>query len=278
MEIKATQVKELRELTGAGMMDCKKALVDSGGDFKKAVKMLKELGLAAARKRDGKATKEGKVFIKMSGNKGIILELYCETDFVAKNKDFIELGEKCLSIIDEKNLETPDATLDSCVKDIQARIKENLGLKRFKVVHAKDDELLVDYTHGEGRIGVIIKFKLGNPGLKTNEKVKETAFDCALHVAAYAPLYLDRNAVDAEYLKEQEEIFQKQAENLGKPANVVQGIVKGKISKHLAEICFVDQNFVKNEKYKVSEVLKNLSKEVGGDVSIVEYLYYRLGE
>lgn len=277
MEIKASMVKELREATGAGMMDCKKALVQAGGDFEKAEKILKELGLAAAKKRDGRATNEGRIFTKIAGNRGIILELSCETDFVAKNKDFIALGEKCLSIINEKNLTEITEDLTLCVKDTIARIKENLILKRFKVIEAKDDELLVDYIHGEGRIGVIVMLSAGDPSLKDNENVKTTAFDLALHTAAFAPLYLDRNSVDPDYLKEQEEIFLKQAEKLDKPEKVIQGIVKGKVNKHLAEICFVDQGFVRDEKQKVSAVLKNLGKEVGGEINITDFLYYKLG-
>jgi elongation factor Ts len=277
VEIKASMVKELREATGAGMMECKKALVKAEGDFAKAEKILKELGLAAAKKRDGRATNEGRIFSKISTNKGILLELSCETDFVAKNKDFIALGERCISIIDEKNLTEMTEELDSCVKETLAKIKENLLLKRFQVIEAKDNELLVDYIHGEGRIGVIVKLSLSDPSLKTNEKVKETAFNLALHVAAFAPLYLNKNAVDPNYLKEQEEIFTKQAEKLGKPEKVIQGIVKGKVNKHLAEICFVDQGFVKEEKQKVSDVLKNLGKEVDGNIDIVDYLYFKLG-
>ena len=277
MEIKASIVKELREKTGAGMMDCKKALVQAQGDFAKAEKILKELGLAAAKKRDGRTTKEGRIFSTISQNKGILLELSCETDFVAKNKDFIALGEKCISIIDEKNLTGYTDELDACVKDTLALIKENLALKRFKVIEAKDDEILIDYIHGEGRIGVIVKLKVGDPGLKENEKVKQTAFDLALHVAAFGPLYLDRNGVNPEYLKEQEEIFTKQAEKLGKPEKVITGIVKGKINKHLAEICFLDQGFVRDEKLKVSVVLKNLGKEVGGEINIADFLYFKLG-
>jgi elongation factor Ts len=277
VEIKAAMVKKLREATGAGMMDCKKALVQAGGDFTKAEKILKELGLAAAKKRDGRVTNEGRIFSRITGNRGILLELSCETDFVAKNNDFIALGEKCLSIIDEKNLTGITEELTSCVKDTLAKIKENLILKRFEVIEAKDNELLVDYIHGEGRIGVIIKLSIGDPALKENETVKTMAFDLALHAAAFAPLYLDSSSVDPDYLKEQEEIFYKQAQKLDKPEKVIQGIVKGKVNKHLAEICFVDQGFVRDEKQKVSAVLKNLGKEVGSEIKITDYLYFKLG-
>jgi len=277
VDIKAQDVKKLREKTGAGMMECKKALVKAEGDFSKAERILKELGLAAAKKRGGRETNEGRIFSKISNSKGIILELSCETDFVARNKDFILLGEKLLNIIDEKNLTKPTEELETCVKYTLARIKENLGLKRFTVVNAEDNELLVEYIHGEGRIGVIVKIKVSDPALKDNDKVKQTSFDLALHVAAFAPMYLSRDSVDNAYIQEQEGLFIKQAEKLGKPEKVIQGIVKGKMSKHFSEVCLLDQGFVKDEKQKVAKVLKDLSNEVGGNVEVVDFIYFRLG-
>ncbi|MBN1696267.1 MAG: translation elongation factor Ts [Spirochaetales bacterium] len=277
MEIKAQDVKNLREATGAGMMDCKKALVTSNGDFKKAEKYLKEQGLAAAQKRAHRATNEGRIFSRVSPDMGILLELSCETDFVAKNKDFIALGEKLVAIINDKKLTAPSDELEACVKDVIAVIKENLVLRRFEVLKAGQDELLVQYIHGEGRIGVIVKLKVSEPALKENEKVKQTAFDLALHVAAFAPLYLSAGNVEEEYMKEQEEIFMKQAEKTGKPENVLKGIVKGKMNKHLADICLLDQAFVKDEKKNVASVLKDLGKEVGGNIEITDYLYFKIG-
>lgn len=277
MDIKATDVKKLREKTGAGMMECKKALVESAGDFAKAVKILKELGLAAAKKRDGRVTKEGRIFVKLTPSKAIVLEILCETDFVAKNKDFIALGEKLVAAVDEKNYTQPNDELQAIVKETIAVIKENIALKRFVVMEATENELMLDYIHGEGRIGVVTKLKLGDAALKSNEKVKELCFDICLHIAAFAPSFLDRSQIDAEYLKEQEEIFTKQAQNLGKPEKVIAGIVKGKLSKHMAEICLVDQNFVKDEKQTVAAVLKNLGKELGCSIEIADFIYYKLG-
>ncbi len=282
VEIKASDVKRLREKTGAGMMDCKKALVQAEGDFAKAEKILKELGLAAAQKRGGRTTKEGQIFSKIEGNKGVVLELNSETDFVAKNKEFVALGEKLASIILEKELSEKDEELDGYITDAIGKIKENIELKRFKILKAKvADEYLVNYIHrvGDiGRIAVLILFSLGKPELKENEKFKETAFDIALHTAAYSPLFLSRDKVDEAYLKEQEEIFTKQAEKLDKPANVIQGIVKGKLNKHLSEICLLEQAFVKDQNLKVSKVLENLSKELGGDIKIKDFVYFKLGE
>lgn len=277
MSVKASDVKKLREMTGAGMMECKKALVESGGDSEKAAKILKELGLAAAAKRDGRATNEGRIFLKISPSKAIALEVTCETDFVAKNKDFIGVGEKLVNTVDEKEYTEINDDLLEIIKDIVAIIKENIKLKRFKVVEAGDDEILVNYEHGEGRIGVIVKLKTGKAELKDNAALKELAFNIALHIAAFAPKYLKKDEVEESFLKEQEEIFMKQAENLGKPENVIKGIVQGKIKKCLAEVCLLDQGFVKDDKQSVAKVLDAAGKEHGSKIEIIEYVYYKVG-
>ncbi|MFQ3619385.1 MAG: translation elongation factor Ts [Spirochaetales bacterium] len=278
MEIKAEDVKALREKTGAGMMDCKKALTEAGGDFKKAEKILKELGLAAAAKRVGRITKEGRVFTKISGSKAGILELTCETDFVAKNQDFIRLGNELLSLIVDKGLAADAPAISDKITSLISTIKENMTLRRSDVLTASSNELLVDYVHGEGRIGVLVKARVDKTELLQNPGVKAFVFDCALHIAAFSPLFLSEGTVSPEYLKDQEEIFAKQAESLGKPANVLQGIIKGKLKKHFAEVCLLDQPFVKDDKRSVSKVAQDLGKEVGGTISIVDYRYYRVGE
>jgi elongation factor Ts len=278
VEIKAIDVKALREKTGAGMMDCKNALVQAKGDSAKAEKILKELGLAAAQKRAGRVTKEGRVFSRIQDGKGVLLELTCETDFVAKNKEFLALGE---SLSESAIAKGPDAKPEDFISQVQdavGKIKENITLRRLKVMEANEKDLILDYIHGEGKIGVMVKFTLSDPSLKDNPRVKEVAFDLTLHTAAFAPLFLERDQVGQSYLKEQEEIFTKQAEKLGKPEKVLKGIVQGKMNKHLAEICLVEQPFVKDQNLKVSKVLDQLNKEIGAQVQIGEYLYYKVGE
>lgn len=278
MDIKAQDVKKLREKTGAGMLDCKNALVKAEGDFAKAEKILKELGLAAAAKRSDRSTTEGRVFSKVVENKAGLLELSCETDFVARNTDFIELGNGLLEKILREDIKEPGDQLEGMVKDAIARIKENINLRRFTTLEVASDEYVAEYIHGEGSIGVLVKLKADNPDLLKNEKAQQFAFDCALHIAAFNPLFLSPDSVDDVYLKEQEEIFTVQAKNLGKPDNVVAGIVKGKLNKHLSEICFVKQGFVKDDKTPVEKVLEALNKEIGGTLSIVDFRYYRVGE
>ena len=278
MDIKAQDVKKLREKTGAGMLDCKKALVEAGGDFAKAEKILKELGLAAAAKRSDRATKEGRVFSGITAERAGLLELSCETDFVARNTDFIELGNAILDKVLAENITEKTDELDAMVKDAIARIKENINLRRLTTFDIAGDETAAEYIHGEGGIGVLVKLKADDPALLSNDRVKEFGFDCALHIAAFNPMFLSPEAVDQDYLKEQEEIFTVQAKNLGKPENVVAGIVKGKLNKHLSEICFVKQGFVKDDKVPVEKVLAELNKEIGGNVSIADFRYYRVGE
>jgi elongation factor Ts len=278
MAVTPAAVKELRDKTGAGMMECKKALVDAGGDMAKAEKLLKESGLAAAAKRMDRSTKEGRVFAQVAGRRAAMLELTCETDFVARNSDFVSMGGKMLDKLMAEGSAVSQASLDAMVGDIARIIKENMGLKRFQVVDAADSEMLVDYIHGEGRIGVVLKFRLADAALASNPKVKETTFDLALHVAAFAPAYLSRDKVDPAYIAEHEAIFRKQVEAMDKPENVLAGIIKGKVAKHLSEICLLEQGFVKDEKIKVQKVLEDLGKQAGGKIELAEYLYFKVGQ
>jgi elongation factor Ts len=278
VEIKATDVKALRDKTGAGMMDCKKALQDAQGDFQKAERILKELGLAAAAKRAGRATNQGCIFSQLGDGLGVLLELTCETDFVAKNKDFLALGRRLTGIALAKGQAAKAEDFEGPVKEAVGIIKENMSMRRLGFLSAGPQELLVDYIHGEGRLGVLVKFALSSAELSRHPRVKELAFDLALHTAAFAPQYLSRDRVPREYLAEQEAIFRKQAESTGKPEKVLQGIAQGKLNKHLSEICFLDQGFVKDPNVKVTKVLEELGKEVGGKMSISDYLYYKVGE
>jgi elongation factor Ts len=276
MEIKATDVKMLREKTGAGMMDCKNALLKAEGDFTRAERLLKEQGLAAAVKKSDRVTNSGKIFSRILPDKGILLELTCETDFVARNTMFNELGEALLGKVVAQNLTAPTEELQVMVKETIGKIKENMQLRRIVTMPVAANEILVEYIH-DNRIGVMLRFSFGDTKVKDSPRVKEVLFDCALHAAAFAPVFLSKDKVSPAFLKEQEEIFAKQAGNLGKPANVLPGIIKGKLNKMLSEICLLEQPFVKDDKRKVSKVLEDLSKETGAKIEIVDYSYVKLG-
>lgn len=277
--INASDVKKLRDKTGAGIVDCKNALTKANGDFDAAERILKEMGLAAVAKRAGRIAEEGRAFTYIGGSAAGIMELSCETDFVARNEDFIAKGSSMIKDAVEHNKTIDDADLQGVTTGLATTIKENIQLRRLEILPVAQNELAVDYIHGEsGKVGVLIKLQLGSDQLKTNPKVLEFAKDLSLHAAAFSPAYLNESAVPQSYLQEQESIFKAQAAKMDKPENVLQGIVKGKVAKHLKEICFSDQPFVKDEKRSVSQVAKDLSKEVGGVVELVAYRVYRAGE
>ena len=282
-EISAAEVKRLREKTGAGMMECKNALVSTEGDFAKAEKLLKEKGLAALEKRSDRATNEGKVFVKIKddGTAAVLVELSSETDFVARNPEFVELGGKIAGIALEKGYTEPNEELAGMITDLATKIRENMSLKRLKLVKAGANEYLSSYIHGDGNIGIVVKCSSDKPEIFGDEEVKAFVFSPALHIAAFNPFALDKSKIDSGYLGEQEEIFRKQMEKdeklKGKPANVLEGILKGKISKHLAEICFLDQGYVKDEKLTVAQAIAECTKKTGAKFEIVEYVYFKVG-
>lgn len=277
MDVSAADLKRLREKTGAGMLDCRNALVKTGGDLDKAERLLKEQGLAAAAKKSGRATGAGKIFVKNQAGKAVVLELDCETDFVVRNDLFRQLGNALVDMVATKGLTEKTGEMDLMVHEAIGRIKENMTLARFTTIAAGPGEVLVDYVHDD-RIGVVVKARLSDAKLAADPAVKQTLFDCALHLAAFAPQFLSREKVPADWLKEQESIFAEQVKTLNKPPNVLQGIVKGKVAKLLSEVCFLEQPFVKDEKRKVAKVLDDLGKQVGGTVAAVDFVYYKVGE
>ncbi len=277
MEIKASDVKALREQTGAGMMECKKALAETNGDPVAAAKILKEKGLAAVEKRAGRATSEGRIFIKITDSKAAICELTCETDFVAKNADFIALGEKLLDTAIEKNYTSITDELSEMLLELATKIRENMSLRRLEVFDVPADAAAASYVHTDGKTGTIVLIKAEPAAAKDNEAVKTFAYDCCLHMAAFTPAYIKRDDVDEAYINEQKEIFAKQVESLDKPDNVKAGIVQGKLNKHLAEICFVDQPFVKDDKVSVSKKMEEIAKAAGAKLSFERVVLYRLG-
>ena len=278
MEIKAAAVKELRQKTGAGMVDCKNALVKAEGDAKKAERILKELGLAAAAKRSGRATNQGSIFTLIEPKEAVILEVGCETDFVANNNDFAALGADLTQMALKNDTSEVTEEMKARVTETISTIKENISLKRISKMAIADDEIVVDYIHSGGSIGILVKLQSEKKEALNDEKVKTMGFDCALHLAAFNPEYLSKRDLPAEYVKEQEEIFTVQAKNLGRPEKVLEGIVKGKMNKHFSEICFLEQPFVKDDKQSVTKVLEALSKDVGSKISVTDFIYYRVGE
>ena len=282
-EISAADVKKLRDRTGVGPMECKNALIAANGDFAQAEKALKEKGLAALEKRADRATNQGKVFIKLKedGSSAVLVELNAETDFVARNPDFITLGGTIADKALAEGLSGPNDELNALVKDLATKIRENMGLKRLCRLNASPNEYITQYIHGDGNIGVVIKCESDKPEIFKDEEVKSFIFTLALHIAAFNPAAIDRSKIDQQWLKEQEGIFrvlmEKDEKLKGKPENVLAGILQGKINKHLSEICFMEQGYVKDEKLTVAKAIEECAKKADAKLTVNEYVYYKVG-
>ncbi|MCL2558103.1 MAG: translation elongation factor Ts, partial [Treponema sp.] len=267
-----------------GMMECKKALVDTAGDFDKAEEMLKEKGLAAMEKRAERETKAGGVFVAASaaGDAVVLAELTCETDFVSRNPDFVAVGQAVAKKALEKGCGAEDAELVGMVADLATKIRENMGLKRVCAVKAAPGELIRTYVHGEAEIGVAVKCKADKPEALSGEEARGFVFSLALHVAAFAPLAVDRSRIAPGYVAEKEALFRAEMaedEKLkGKPEAQLEGILKGKVNKHLANICLVEQAYVKDEKLSVAQALDEQSKKSGAKIEVAEFAYFKVGE
>jgi len=277
MEIKASDVKALRDKTGAGMMECKKALQQCNGDAKEAEKYLKEKGLAAVEKRADRVTSEGIIVIHNDEKKAVMIEMTCETDFVAKNSDFIAVGEDIAKNAFDRDLCEITKELNDKMLDLATRVRENMNLTRLIHVKAENNEYISRYVHSDKKTGVIVVLKADDPAVFEKKEVKDFAYDCCLHAAAFVPLYVKKEDVEPSYIKEQEEIFRGQVADLDKPDNVKEGIIKGKINKHLSEICFLEQPFVKDDKVSVAKKMNEIGKAAGSDLSLSRLIIYRLG-
>lgn len=277
MDIKAADVKALREKTGAGMMECKNALVQCNGDSAAAEKLLKEKGLAAVEKRANRATSEGRIFVKTNGSKLVICEVTCETDFVSKNAEFIEVGEKIAETALAKNITSVTQELSDMLLNLATKIRENMMVKRLELIDIPAGTVCSHYIHSDAKTGVVVLIKADPASASQNETLKEFAYNCCLHIAAFTPAYIRKEEVDAAYIEEQKDIFAKQVAELDKPENVKAGIIQGKISKHLADICFVDQPFVKDDKLSVAKKMEQIAKEIGASLTLSKVVTYLLG-
>lgn len=277
MAITAADVKALREKTGAGMMECKKALTECNGDIAEAEKSLKEKGLAAMAKRSERATSEGRLFIRQDGNKIAVIELTCETDFVAKNADFIAVGEKMLDVTLAKGYTKVEAEHEEILEPLKVSIRENMKIAKVEVFDVPATASAAYYVHSDFKTGAVVIVD-GS----TADTVKTFAKDCCLHIAAFTPSYTSKKDVPQSYIDEQKEIFKAQMDQdekmAGKPENVKECILQGKINKHLAEICFEDQMFVKDDKKTVTAKLAETGKEVGATLSFAVAKLFVLGK
>ncbi|MCM3594272.1 translation elongation factor Ts [Metabacillus idriensis] len=274
MAITAQMVKELREKTGAGMMDCKKALTETNGDMEKAIDFLREKGIASASKKADRVAAEGLALVKSEGNEAVILEVNSETDFVAKNEGFKELLDALAShllakkpaSLDEAMTQTMDngSTVADFINAAIAKIGEKITLRRFEIVTKTDSDAFGAYLHMGGRIAVLTVLE------GTTEE--ETAKDVAMHVAAVNPKYIGRDAVSEEEVTREREVLSQQALNEGKPANIVEKMVEGRLGKFFEDICLLEQSFVKNPDLKVKQFVESKG------ASVKSFTRYEVGE
>ena len=274
MAITTALIKELRERTGAGMLDCKKALQENGGDIEKAIDWLREKGIAKAAKKSGRVAAEGLVFAAVSEDrkKGAILEFNSETDFVAKNDEFKSFGEKLVDLTlnhdltseDElKAIEFEGKTVETHLTELIAKIGENMNIRRLKVVST--DGFIETYIHLGGKIGVLLNVN----GEATSENI-EKAKGVAMHIAAMDPKYLDKSQVTADDLEREKEIARHQLESEGKPANIIEKILDGKMRKFYEENCLLNQKYVRDDSVTIEQFIAPLT--------VVSFDRFKVGE
>jgi elongation factor Ts len=274
MAVTAQMVKELREKTGAGMMDCKKALTETNGDMEKAIDYLREKGIAKAAKKSDRIAAEGTTYIEVQGNKAVILEVNSETDFVAKNEGFKVLTSNLASHLLANNPASVEEALEQKMDNGEtvqehingaiAKIGEKLSLRRFAVITKTDADAFGAYLHMGGRIGVL--------SLLEGTTDESVAKDVAMHAAAANPKYISRDQVSQEETEREREVLTQQALNEGKPENIVAKMVEGRLSKFFEDICLLDQSFVKNPDLKVRQFVESKG------ATVKNFVRYEVGE
>ncbi|MEG2928415.1 MAG: translation elongation factor Ts [Oscillospiraceae bacterium] len=285
MAFTASDVKSLRERTGCGMMDCKKALTESDGDFEKAIEYLREKGLAAATKKAGRIAADGMVYatVDKANKVGVVVEVNSETDFVAKNEQFRTFVAEIAEIVSKTNPATVEElmtevmpngdTVEAALQEKILVIGENLKIRRF----VRYEGECVAYIHAGGTHGVLVKFETSDEVFAKPE-FEVYGKDVAMQIAAINPSFLCKEDVDSDTLEKEKEIIMQQAINEGKPVNIAEKMVAGRISKYYKENCLLEQQFVKDDKQSITDYTKATAKELGSDIKIVAFTRFEKGE
>jgi elongation factor Ts len=284
VSITASMVSELRKKTGAGMMDCKKALSETGGNMEEAVDFLRKKGLSAAAKKSGRIAAEGVVVAAAQGSRGVLVEVNAETDFVAKNADFQKFVEGIAAVSLESEVTDVEAlkglsypgtgrTVAEELTHQIATIGENMSLRRLDRCSVGEG-IVVSYIHGAGKIGVLVELKTAS----NDPQVEALARQIAMHVAAASPQYLKREQVPSEVVDKEKEIMRVKALDSGKPENIVDKIIAGQINKFFGEVCLLEQDFVIDPDHKVGKIVEKLGKELGSAIELSHFVRYQLGE
>jgi elongation factor Ts len=292
MAVTASQINELRKSTGAGMLDCKKALEETGGDFEKAVDFLRTKGLAAAAKKAGRAATEGMVaaFVSDDLKSGVLLEVNSETDFVAKNEKFqtfvASIGQHILATspadVEAMLAQTFSAdaskTVQTYLNESISIIGENIQIRRFAKFDVAGDGCIGAYIHAGGKIGVLVQIASPAVTAANRDAIQGFVKDVAMHSAAAAPRYVNHSQVDTDVLEREKDIYRAKAKESGKPDAIIEKIIEGQVKKFFAEICLVEQAFVKDTDKTIQQVAAECAKAAGGEVSVTRFERFVLGE
>ena len=287
--ITASLVKELREKTGVAMMECKNALKETEGDIDAAIKILRERGEAKAEKKASRDANEGIIVAALaeSGKSGVLVEINCETDFVAKNENFQAfVGEVAATVLasDVTDLEAAkalpkgDETLEGFIKTKVLEMGENLQFRRFERLTLNGEGAVASYIHLGGKVGVLIEVSAEKAETASSDAFKDLVKDLTLHIAATSPAGLRREDIPAELVESEKDIFRKQMEGAGKPADILEKIIEGKLGKFYSERCLLEQGFVKEPDTSIKSLLEANSKDLGDTITVNSFLRFGLGE
>lgn len=286
MSISASQVKELRDKTGAGMMDCKKALTEANGDFEKAIEILRKKGASVAAKRAERSANEGTVLTRLldEGRTGVMVEVNCETDFVANSDDFVEFGNTVLDVVCSKKpadedellkLNGKDLTIQEELTNLIGKIGEKIEISRF-VIDTVENGKVVDYVHHGSKLGVLLAAESVENGIA--DKLEPIMKDIAMQVAAMKPGYMYREEVSKDEIEKELDIYKEVARKEGKPEQVIEKIAQGKLNKFYEETCLFEQSFVKDNSKSVSDLMAEFNKENGTQVKLKFFRRFHLSD
>ena len=280
MNITASMVKDLREKTGAGMMDCKKALTECEADLEKAVDWLRQKGLSKAAKRADRATSEGVIAEWMSedGKSAVMVEVKCETDFVARGDKFKEFADAVVrKIADTKPATLEEAGLQDMLNDTIAATGENVTLGKFVRIDVEGPGQVGAYVHANGKIAAMVEVKCDSDAVAVSDAVKECAKNVAMQITATCPLALDSSCLDPALMEREREVYRQKAREEGKPENIIDKIADGAVKKYCKEVCLLEQPYIRDDKQSIADLLKTTGKAAGGTVNLGTFFRIQLG-
>jgi elongation factor Ts len=290
MSISANAVKDLREKTGAGMMDCKHALTEANGDIEKAIEILRKKGIAKAAKRMDRQANEGIIVANISANgTGVLVEVNCETDFVGRNEEFVKFAHNVAEHIQLKKSADLNSLLESnasfnekfkiseILNELIAKIGEKLDIKRFSIIEP-NSSYVVSYIHPGSRLGVLVEIGYKNASVVSKDEFKSFAKDMAMQVAASSPIAINRNEVSKDLVDKEMEIYKEQAKGEKKPEAIAQKIAAGKLEKYYQDIVLTEQAFIKDPSKTVKDIINETNSKVGDNLTIKKFVRYRIGE